>query len=106
MSTILMALSLGAVSMTVVFISGMVSGVVRLGTLSLRSLFAFCLTSAFTYFILMLFEMYDERRRKEAETVAKELAADEEDSVEENSAGNETTPGNFQPVNPSDYPQA
>ena len=106
MSTILMALSLGAVSMIIVFISGMMSGVVRLGTLSLRSFIAFCVTTALTYFILMLFEMYDERRRKEAEAVAKELAGDEENSADENLEGEDTTPGNFQPVNPSDYPQA
>ena len=105
MSTILMALSLGAVSMIVVFISGMMSGVVRLGTISLRSLLAFCVTSAFTYFILMMFEMYDEHKRKEMDAVAKELAEDEENSAGENSAEN-NTPGNFQPVNPSDYPQA
>lgn len=104
MSTILMALSLGVVSMIIVFISGMMSGVVRLGTLSLRCLFAFCVTTALTYFIMMLFEMYDERRRKEAEAVAKELAGDEENSAGGNFQDN--TPGNFQPVNPSDYPQA
>lgn len=104
MSTILMALSLGAVSMIIVFISGMMSGVVRLGTLSLRCLFAFCVTTALTYFILMLFEMYDERKRKEADAISKELAADEENSADENSE--DTTPGNFRPVNPSDYPQA
>lgn len=106
MSTILMALSLGAVSMIIVFISGMMSGVVRLGTLSLRCLFAFCMTTALTYFILMLFEMYDERKRKEADAIAKELAGDEENSAEENPAGEDTTPESFQPINPSNYPQA
>lgn len=104
MSTILTALSLGAVSMIIVFISGMMSGVVRFGTLSLRCLFAFCITTALTYFILMLFEMYDERKRKEAEKVAKELAGDEENLAGENFQN--TATGDFQPVNPNDYPQA
>lgn len=106
MSTILMALSLGAVSMIIVFISGMMSGAVRFGTLSLRGFIAFCVTTALTYFILMLFEMYDERKRKEIEAVTKELAADEENSATENPSAEDNTHGNFQPVNPSDYPQA
>lgn len=100
MSTTLMALSLGAVSMIIVFISGMMSGVVRLGTLTLRSLFAFCVTSVLTYFILMLFEMYDESRRKKSEEISKELVKDEETSEDESS------PEGFRPVNPNDYPQA
>ena len=104
MSTILMALSLGAVSMIIVFISGMMSGVVRLTTLSLRSLIAFCVTSAVTYFVMLMFEMYDERRRKEADAVAKELAKDENSEGGEKPADN--AQANFQPVNPSDYPQA
>lgn len=104
MSTILMALSLGAISMIIAFISGMISGDVRLGTLTLRCLFAFCVSSAIVYFLLMIFEMYDENRRKEAEKVAKELAENptgEENSEEENSAAE-----GFQPINPSDIPRA
>ena len=103
MSTILVALSLGAVSMIIVFISGMMSGVVRLGTLTLRSLIAFCVTSFLAYLVLMLFEMYDKSRRKKAEQIAKELSQSEE---AENPVESENTQGNFQPINPSDYPQA
>lgn len=106
MSTILMALSLGAISMIIVFISGMISGDVRLGTLTLRCLLSFCVSSAVVYFLLMIFEMYDESRRKEAEKVAKELAENaegDESSADENS---ESEAGNFQPINPSDIPHA
>lgn len=103
MSTILMALSLGAISMIIVFISGMVSGDVRLITLTLRCLFSFCVSSAVVYFLLMLFEMYDESKRKEAEEVAKELAASSEN---EGTSKTENTAADFRPINPSDIPHA
>ncbi len=108
MSTILMALSLGAISMIIVFISGMMSGDVRLTTLTLRCLLAFCVSSAAVYFLLMIFEMYDESRRKKIAEVEKELvenAEGKENSEEENSES-ENAEGNFQPINPNDIPQA
>ena len=76
-----MALSLGAISMIVTFMSGMISGVVRVGTLALRSCFVFCLASAVAYFVLMLFDMYNEKLKKEQEEAEKE-AAEEEDKKE------------------------
>ena len=81
MSTILMALSLGAISMIITFIAGMASGVVRFGTLALRSCFAFCLASAACYFILMLFDMYNERLQKKIEQVEDEVAEDAENET-------------------------
>ena len=102
MSTILMALSLGAISMVIVFISGMISGDVRLGTLTLRCLLAFCVSSAVVYFLLMIFEMYDENRRKEADKVAKELAENTDGEENSEDSGAE----GFQPINPSDIPRA
>ncbi len=98
MSTILMALALGAFSMIIVFFSGLASGVVRLGTLSLRSLIAFCITSVITYLVMFAFELYDAKRRQEADKIAKELAADSDTAV--------TDAGNFQPINPTDIPRA
>ena len=92
--------------MIVVFIAGLASGDVRLTTLTFRCLLAFCVSSAAIYFILMMFEMYDESRRKEAEKIAKELAENEqtEESKDENVESEAT--GNFQPINPSDIPRA
>lgn len=98
MSTVLMALTLGAFSMIIVFFAGLASDVVRLGTLSLRSLIAFCTTSVATYLIMFAFELYDSKRRQEAEKVANELAADSDTAI--NNAGN------FQPINPNDIPRA
>lgn len=93
-----MALTLGAFSMIIVFFAGLASGVVRLGTLSLRSLIAFSITSIATYLIMFAFELYDSKRRQEADKIAKELAADSDTAVSE--------AGNFQPINPTDIPRA
>ena len=95
MSTILMALSLGAVSMIITFLAGLASGVVRVGTLALRCCFAFCLASAICYFLLMMFELYDERLQKKNEEVVKEVAEDSE---------GENAEEGFQPT--ENYPNA
>ena len=98
MSTILMALSLGAVSMIITFLAGLASGVVRVGTLALRCCFAFCLASAICYFLLMMFEFYDERLQKKNEEVAKEVEEDAEKAEGENAEDG------FQPT--ENYPNA
>ena len=67
------ALALGTVSMIIVFISGMTSGVVRWGTLALRVLFAFSMTSAASYFLMMLFDYYDEMKLKKLREAAEAL---------------------------------
>lgn len=85
MPILLTALALGTVSMIIVFISGMTSGVVRWGTLALRVLFAFCMTSAASYFFMMLFDYYDEMKMKKlmAEAEALETPPVEESPPEE-----------------------
>lgn len=95
MSTILMALSFGAISMIVVFLSGMASGVVRVWTLMLRCGLAFCLTSAACYFLLIMLEMYYQRLHKEEEQVASELAEETAEEGEEN----------FQPTEADEVPR-
>lgn len=111
MSTILMALSLGTISMIIVFISGLMSGVVRLGTLTLRSLIAFCLTSAASYFLMMLFDLMMENNKKEQKKVEEELAEDEEGFEEEVFTAEDQPPPQqqqpgFQPLNANDLPNA
>ena len=83
MSKILMALALGAISMIVVLISGLSSGVVRIWTLAFRCCLAFCITGGFCYFLLIFVEMYYERLQKEKEQVENELAEGEENSQSE-----------------------
>ena len=102
MSTILMALSLGAVSMIITFLAGLASGVVRVGTIALRSCFAFCLASAACYFILMLFDLYNERLQRETEQVEEEVAAEDEEATSNQET--EAPQENFQPT--ENYPNA
>ena len=96
-----MALAFGAISMIITFISGMLSGVVRLGTLTLRSCLAFCIASAACYFLLMLFDMYNERLDKKDEQIAAEVAEGEQDNQ---GAEGENSAENFQPT--EEYPNA
>ena len=63
----------------------MVSGVVRFGTLALRSGLVFCLASAIGYFALLLFEMYTERLLKKTQQLESEVEGEE---ISENSAEN------------------
>ena len=87
MARILMALSFGAVSLVIVFISGLMSGVVRLGTVTLRSLLAFCVSSVVVYFILMAFDTWDDFYKKQFEKLEEE--AGETQEVEEEAAEGE-----------------
>ena len=80
MSTILMALSLGTISMIVVLISGLASGVVRFWTLVFRCGLAFCLAGAACYFLLLFVEMYYEKFQKEKDKIETELAENEEEN--------------------------
>lgn len=86
MPILLTAFALGAVSMIIVLISGLSSGLVRLGTLSLRAVFAFCMTSAASYFLMMLFDLYEELKQKKlqqaAEAEALEVSAPVEEAAE------------------------
>ena len=83
MARILMALSFGAVSLVIVFISGLMSGVVRLGTVTLRSLLAFCVSSVIVFFILFAFDTFDEKIGKKLAALNAEI--DEEQESEDSS---------------------
>ena len=86
------ALALGTVSMIIVFIAGMTSGVVRWGTLVLRILFAFCMTSAASYFFMMLFDYYDEMKIKKLKAEAEALEAANAPPAEESPPEESETP--------------
>ena len=58
------AFLISTVSVVIVFVSGAASGVVRMNTLLTRSFFAFFMTGAATYFLLMLFDWYYEKQHK------------------------------------------
>ncbi|MBQ7476332.1 MAG: hypothetical protein IJT06_02935 [Selenomonadaceae bacterium] len=57
----------------IVFVAGLFSGVVRMGTLFLRTFYALVMACAATYFILMVFDWYYEKKKKkfdESQTAA------------------------------------
>ncbi len=87
--------------MVIVFISGIASGVVGIVTLAIRSFFALAMTSAATYFIMMLFDYYDEMQ-------IKKLKKDVEEIIEETPAEDSTTQPppaeGFQPLNANNLP--
>ena len=58
------AFIISTVAVIIVFVSGMTSGVVRMNTLLMRTFFAFFMTGAATYFLLMLFDWYYEKQHK------------------------------------------
>ena len=104
---LLTALALGCVSMFIVFFAGLNSGVVRLGTLAIRTVFAFAMTSAATYFLLMLYDYYEEIQAKKLKKDVEEIVTEE--SVAETSDKNaaEQSQNNvegFQPMNAENLP--
>lgn len=100
---LLTALLLGVVSMIIVFVSGLTSGVVGIFTLILRSVFAFAMTSAAIYFLLMVFDYFNETPKNEVEEFATEEIATEETPAE----NVETPPTQgFQPMNADNLPKA
>ena len=58
------AFIVSAVSVIIVFVSGMMSGVVRTTTLLTRTLYAFLMSGAASYLLLMIFDWYYERQHK------------------------------------------
>ena len=113
MKVLLISLLLGFISLIVVCVSGVSSGVVRLTTLALRAIFAFAMTSAASFFLIMLFDYFEEMRekklKKELEQVA-ESTVTEGKPVEnvENSAPVEEQPPQpenvFQPMTAENLP--
>lgn len=94
MRILMTALTLGAISMLIVIIGGLTSGLVRLSTLALRALFAFAMASAASYFLMMLFDLYDEYTTKKL----KAAAEPEELPVEPAAA-------EFEPLNGEELPK-
>lgn len=103
MNFLLTALVLGVVSMIIVFVSGLSSGVVRLSTLAIRTVFAFAMTSAATYFLLMLYDYYEEMQAKKLKKDVEEIVAEEktDESAAEQSTNNAT---GFKPLSTENLP--
>ena len=93
--------------MVIVFISGIASGVVGIVTLAIRCFFALAMTSAATYFLLMLYDYYEEIQAKKLKKDVEKIVTEE--NIEEKTAGNAAaqSPDNaegFQPMNAENLP--
>ena len=90
--------------MIIVLVSGFSSGVVRLTTLAFRSVFAFAMTSAAVYFILMLYDYYEEMQSKKLKKDVEKIISEEKstETVEENPPQPEEVA--FQPINAENLP--
>ena len=98
------AFIVSAVSVIIVFVAGMTSGVVRTTTLLTRTFYAFFMTGAASYFILMIFDWYYEKKHKEF--ISGKVADDAQtDSKEENKAPENKQEG-FKPINANELPKA
>ena len=104
------AFIVAVVSVVIVFVAGAMSGVVRLTTLLTRTFFAFLISGAASYLLLMIFDWYYEKKHKEfsAEGVgkdAKTTAAEVNISAEGSQAAQPAQEG-FKPMNANELPKA
>ena len=90
------AFVVSAVSVIIVFVAGMMSGVVRLTTLLTRTFFAFLMSGAASYLLLMIFDWYYERQHKK---FSGEQPSQDKPAEENNQEG-------FKPINANELPKA
>ncbi len=103
------AFLIGTISLIIVFVSGITSGVVRMNTLLMRSVFALFMAGAASYFLLMVFDWYYERLNKKLKAELEQVNTEvkETETPAENAA--DTAPQNsqqngFKPLNPNELP--
>ncbi|MBQ7704632.1 MAG: hypothetical protein IJT73_04275 [Selenomonadaceae bacterium] len=101
MKVLVTAILLGTVSVIIVFISGLLSGVVRFSTLMIRTIWAFSMTSAATFFLMMLFDFFEEKRMEKLKKEAEEIVKKE--TPAENPEQPQAADG-FQPMNAGNLP--
>ena len=78
------AFLVSTVSVVIVFVAGMTSGVVRMTTLLTRTLFAFFMTGAASYLALMLFDWYYEKQHKKFMSEFEAAESESPENVEVN----------------------
>ena len=104
MNFLLTALLLGVVSMIIVFVSGFSSGVVRFSTLAIRTVFAFAMTSAATYFLLMLYDYYEEIQAKKLKKDVEEIVTEEKTDTPPAAEQSPNEAAGFQPMSTENLP--
>ena len=90
------AFIVSAVSVIIVFVAGMMSGVVRTTTLLTRTFYAFLMSGAASYLLLMIFDWYYERQHKK---FSAEQPSQDKPAEENKQEG-------FQPINANELPKA
>ena len=97
------AFIISVISAVIVFVAGIMSGLVRMTTLLTRTLFAVMMSGAASYLVLMLFDWYYEKKHKEFS--GGEVAAE----TQPQQAKTETAPpaqDGFKPMNANELPKA
>ena len=103
------AFIVSAVSVVIVFVAGMMSGVVRLTTLLTRTFFAFLISGAASYLLLMIFDWYYEKKHKEfsAEPVGKDAKTNAaEVNISAGLQASQPAQEGFKPMNANELPKA
>ena len=90
------AFIISTVAVVIVFVSGMTSGVVRMNTLLTRTFYAFLMSGAASYLLLMIFDWYYERQHKK---FSAEQPSQDKPAEENKQEG-------FQPINANELPKA
>ena len=78
------AFLVSTVSVVIVFVAGMTSGVVRMTTLLTRTLFAFFMAGAASYLALMIFDWYYEKQHKKFLSEVEAAESESPENVEVN----------------------
>ena len=78
------AFLVSTVSVVIVFVAGMTSGVVRMTTLLTRTLFAFFMAGAASYLALMIFDWYYEKQHKKFMSEVEAAESESPENVEVN----------------------
>lgn len=103
------AFIVSTVSVVIVFVAGMTSGVVRMTTLLTRTLFAFFMAGAASYLVLMIFDWYYERQHKkfmsEVSDAESEPPKDVEVNISADAKAKSETPQPKQPEQPQQAEQ-
>lgn len=105
------AFMISIVSAIIVFVAGLMSGLVRMTTLLMRTFFAVMMSGAASYLILMVFDWYYERTHKKfsAEEVVSEEGQPKPAEVNINAEGAKTAQpaqAGFKPLNAKELPKA
>lgn len=105
------AFMISIVSAAIVFVAGLMSGLVRMTTLLTRTFFAVMMSGAASYLILMVFDWYYERTQKKSSAEEVDSQAEQPKPAEvnikaEGAEAAQSAPAGFKPLNAKELPKA